>query len=116
MKKFLSIISVGYILYGIAMFAFVGFRILEILKVSSSDPSFSIVGAQGIPILSFVIIGLVLSSLACWLGYILFKLRKRKTVIVLACLLLLGFPFGTVLGIITLCLLLFKEIKNAFSS
>jgi len=114
MRKFLLAVSALYVAYGIFMLSFVASRIIEVLKVGSSDPSFSILSAQGVPILTLGLIGIALASLACWQGYLLFQLKRRKTSIVISCLLLVGFPYGTILGVITLCLLQVTEIKNEY--
>lgn len=114
MKKLLSFVSFGYILFGVGMLIFVGVKIVQIFEFGASDPNFSIFSAHGIPTLSLGLIGLLLFGLACWVGRLLFQCKNRKTATILSIVLLLGFPFGTVLGVVTLCLLQTKEVKHAF--
>lgn len=116
MKKFLVALSVSYFLYGVIMFLFVILRIREVVYSILSNPEIDFLNLIDLPTISFILIGVFFSSLSCWLGYLLFKLKKRRTVIVLTCVLLLGLPIGTALGIVTLCILSVKEIKNAFNS
>ena len=118
MKKTLLVVSICCFIYSFIVLIGLGGYYSDLFVFSKTQANLMAVvhEQKSIPIFYFVIAGLVIFSLFFWLGYLLLKLKNRKTAIKLASILLLLFPYGTALGVITLCLLQTKEIKNVFTS
>ena len=112
----LSIISLGYFLYGVVILYFVIPQAILISEAFYEISSLSIFSVETLPYLSFIIISLTLASMAFFLSYLLFKRKSLKTVRVLSGILVLGIPIGTVLGIVTQRQIGKKEVLHEFES
>jgi hypothetical protein len=62
-----------------------------------------------------VVIAVVLAGIYIFNAIFLLKRAKRKTCIVLSLAACIGFPFGTVLGAVSVFLLTRREIKSEYS-
>jgi hypothetical protein len=63
---------------------------------------------------AFILIGWVLAALTGWAGYCLQRRRHYTFCFVMACVTCVFMPFGTVLGVFTLIVLLRPAVKALF--
>jgi hypothetical protein len=117
MKKHIELLGILNLVYSgmaliVAAFLFV---LLSGIGVITRDPvAMGILGTIGI-VLSTLLTLLALPGIAAGIGLLKMKAWARIVAIVLGCLDLLHFPFGTALGIYTLWVLLNDESRKLLS-
>lgn len=114
MRKIIPILSICYVLYGLAMLAVAGFFVVLFVRQITHDPGFVVMSAEAFGIMMFGFLSLTMSVFAFLLSFMLLKRRNYSLVLILTSSLLLGFPVGTVLGSILLGVLYMKDIKREF--
>ena len=113
MTKLLRFLAVGYIAYGAVTLGFVGQFLWRVFR---SGPTPGEVSAlQWVPLVSFLVVAAALSVMFTCLGYLLFRRRHRRLLLVLSSISCLGIPVGTVLGALTIYALTRPEIAREFT-
>ena len=116
-NNLLPIARIGYIIYAVLAGVFIVLKIIKTLTMINKQMGQHDMPIESyVPLISFGIIGLVLIILISILVYFLFKQTHRTVCIILSVILLAAFPFGTILGIITILALTRSDIKKQFTS
>lgn len=69
---------------------------------------------QWMPLASFLVIAVAFIAMFVWLGFLLFRRRRRRAALVMAGISCLGIPIGTLLGGLTIYALTRPEISSEF--
>jgi ABC-type Fe3+ transport system permease subunit len=116
-KTVLAILS-GLYLIGAVLVGLVWFSIFSRLRDAfHADPARAEVAfSSWIPFISFSVIAAVFAIMCCVLAYLLVTRRRRKAALIMAGISCLGIPYGTVVGIATLIIISWPEVRAQFTS
>jgi len=117
MNKLLTIARIGYIIFGLLALLLLSIPLLEMFNaLSANSESAADVFSQYIPVINYIILTIIYSSLIFLLSYFMLKRKRRKVCLIIAGISCMAIPIGTILGIITIYSLTRETIKAQFSS
>jgi hypothetical protein len=95
-----KLLGIGYLVYAALMLVFGAFRLISFVNLLSQQHA----SVNPLVVISFVIFAIILLLLvaaSAAIGLRLLAERRNWPTWTLACILLLGFPAGTILGVLT---------------
>jgi hypothetical protein len=96
-----KLLGIGYLVYAALMLVFAAFRLISFVNLLSQQHA----SVNPLVVISFVIFAIILLLLvasSAAMGLRLLAEKRNWPNWTLACVLLLGFPVGTILGVLTL--------------
>ncbi len=116
MNKLPSIAGIGYLIYAASIIFFISSRIIATLnRAAANADTNSLSRSDLIPLINLSVISFVIIILIIFLSFFLLKRRHRVACIVLAVIICIDIPIGTLLGIFTIIVLTRADIKAKFS-
>ena len=114
MKKLLSFLSIGYVIYALLVAWFVGRTLLQVYRAYSVEtmPASPIPWA---PLAVLVVVSAAFISMFFSLAFFLSARRRRRAALIIAGITCLGIPVGTILGGLTIYALTRPEIVSEFA-
>jgi zinc transporter ZupT len=113
MTKFVRVLSGAYAVYTLVIVLLVGRNFAAFVSTAYAD------GYHGrapfaVSVITFVILGSLSVSVTAALSYLLAVARHRKAALILAVISCIGFPVGTILGVVTLFALTRPDVTSEF--
>ena len=115
MKKLLSYLSIGYLIYALLVAWFVGRTLLQVYRAYSVE-TMPAAEVSWVPVAAFLIISTSFISMFVCLAFFLSTRRRRRAALIMAGISCLGIPVGTLLGGLTIYALTRPEIASEFTS
>jgi hypothetical protein len=103
-----KLLGIGYLVYAASMLVFGAFRLISFVNLLSQQHA-SVNPLVVISFVLFAILRLLLVAASAAIGPRLLAEKRNWPTWTLACVLLLGFPVGTILGVLTLIWLRFAR-------
>jgi hypothetical protein len=113
-RRLLSFLSLGYVIYALLVSWFIGRLLLRVYQAQSAG-EMQLSGIQWMPLAMITVIALIFITIFLCLAFFLSARRCRRASLVLAGISCIGIPIGTILGGLTLYALTRPKVSSEFT-